>query len=195
MTRQFIKYLAREASSSHARKDSILAIMNHKMQVASGEVDETEGNVLKKVRHTAGRRDRADATKNTRRIELGRILDGTVLCTSSGGRNRKIVIPKDADNMYMLKEEKTLFFPEGISTKEDWKSLTVQCWTIKGTKPDGVTVGDIYEMTPLGGYVCYYISSVNKDTTAEDSDSLPDIMGVPSREKNTSCYLIKKFNN
>ena len=38
-------------------------MLKHTMQVASGEVDETEGNVLKKVRHTAGRRDQANTTK------------------------------------------------------------------------------------------------------------------------------------
>ena len=61
--------------------------------------------------------------------------------------------------------------------------------------PDGVTVGDIFEMTKLGGYVRFYISSVKKETTAEDSNNLPDIMGVPSREKNTSTRKVTSLQN
>ena len=39
MTQQFIKDLTGEALSSRARKDDLFAILKHKMQVASGEVD------------------------------------------------------------------------------------------------------------------------------------------------------------
>ncbi|KAI0221459.1 hypothetical protein LSAT2_027215, partial [Lamellibrachia satsuma] len=61
--------------------------------------------------------------------------------------------------------------------------------------PDGVTVGDIFEMTKLGGYARFYTSSVKKETTAEDSNSLPYILAVPSREKNTSTRNVTSLQN
>ena len=63
------------------------------MQVATGEVDYTEANGLKKVRHTARRRDETNATKNTRRIELGWMSNRKVLRTSSGDGTQKMVVP------------------------------------------------------------------------------------------------------
>ena len=103
---------------------------------------------------------------------------------------------KDADNTYLLEDGKTLFFPDGRSTKG--RLVEFDCLVLdykKGTMPDGVTVGHIFEMTKLGGYVRFYISSVRKEATAEDSVGLPDIMGVPSHEKNTSPQNVTSLQN
>ena len=92
-TGQFMKDL--EASSSRIRNGSLFVTLKHKMQVASGEVEETECNVLKKIRHTAGRRDQSNATNNTRGIELGWMSNGKVLRTSNGSGTREIVVPNE----------------------------------------------------------------------------------------------------
>ena len=143
MTRQFIQDLTREASSSRARNDSLFAILKYKIEVASGDVDETGGNILKKVRHTAGRRNQANATKNTHRIELVWMSDGKVLRPSSGGGTRKVVVPKDADNKNILEEGKPVSSTKGRLEEFDYSVLDYK----KDTMPKGVTVGGIYEMT------------------------------------------------
>ena len=68
--------------------DLYLPILGNRIMTRQFIKDLT-GEAFSKVRHTA----RINATKNTRRIEVGLMSNRKVLRTSSGGGTQKIVVP------------------------------------------------------------------------------------------------------
>ena len=120
---------------------------------------------------------------HTRKNKVGG--DGKVLRTSSGGGTRKINVSKDADNKMILKEGRTLFFAEKKSKKGHWDGFIVTVLDYqRSVMPDGITVGDIYEVTTMGGIVRFYLSTTKKETAGGSSDSLPDMLQQSSRKSN-----------
>lgn len=80
---------------------------------ASEDSGEEEESVTRKLPQLGNK----NASKDTRRIELGWIHNKRQVRTKCGGGTRKVVVPKKAGYEDLLKLGKELFFPAGQSKK------------------------------------------------------------------------------
>jgi hypothetical protein len=100
--------------------------------------------------------------------------------TSSGGGTRKVDVNKNCTNTDILQLGSSLFFPDGISKRGSFKDLDSCVLDFqKVPMPDGVTVGEVYELSKLSGIIRFYLST----TTLEGGNTVPQEIGTvtPSR--------------
>lgn len=134
--------------------------------------------------------------------------NGKVLRTPSGGGTRKLTVDKTCDNKVLCEKGIELFFPDGKSSKGPLVKFTYQVLDYeKVPMPDGLTVGDLYEVTKIG-ILRFYFSTCNREvtekevtetcSTTQQRDSCPESpasgssSGTPSRSQPGSLPIEDK---
>ena len=200
MLRQFCK--PKSTATSTSKKESLFSILKKKMH---GSIQFSEDE-LENDRKSTKRLPKLNATKQSRRIELGWMHDGKVLRTKSGGGTRKLDMPKKAVNSDILEAGKKLFFRDGRSKKGKFDHFDAVILDYQHVPmPDDVTIGDVYDISKMG-IVRFYLSTKTKESFTSgnsslliQNDELPDIIDVSRKvtkkkqvSQETSIQLPKK---
>lgn len=111
--------------------------------------------------------DTPNALKEERLIQIGWIhrtskSQFTQVRTGDGGGTRKVLIDKEAVKSDILEVAKSLFFPNGVSSKGPLENFVYDIWDFARNKmPETVTVGKMYEKTCLS-LIRYYLYTESK---------------------------------
>lgn len=116
-----------------------------------------------------------NASKPERVVEVGWIHEGRVLRKISGGGTRKVTISKSSGKHDLIEEGKRLFFPKGVSKKGDLDQFNTDILDYKETAlPDGITIGEMYELVKMG-VLRFYFATKRKPETSDSDDNIPAI--------------------
>ncbi|XP_057678137.1 uncharacterized protein LOC130907274 [Corythoichthys intestinalis] len=110
----------------------------------------------------------------TRKIEIGWIhTEGQLtkqIRTKQGGGTRKISIQSEEGYSEILKQGKSLFFPDGVSTKGPECNFVFDVWDFKHNPfPKDFSIEQVYELVKLP-ILRFYITTYPKSEPTEDSD-------------------------
>ena len=162
------------------KKTALFDKLRKKMKLSPNESDSE-----KRPTRSMNLRGNKNAQKINRKIELGWMHDGKHIRTNNGGGSRKIELHRESRKADILKEAKTIFFPNGKSKKNILLS-SVKCKVLDFAQTefdDNITIAEMYDTVKMGMlrfHLCTENNSAkrNPPELAEDvhsDDSLPDI--------------------
>lgn len=159
-------------TQSSKRKQGLLEKLREKLKLRkenhTGEEEPETSNKTKKAR----------AKTLTRNIEIGWVhTDGKItkqVRAKQGGGTRKISVNIQAGFEEILKQGKSLFFPDGESSKGHESDFEFDVWDFKQNPfPKDVSIEMIYNTVKLP-LLRFYISTQPKSVLSEESDDDDD---------------------
>ncbi|XP_057688452.1 uncharacterized protein LOC130913681 [Corythoichthys intestinalis] len=122
----------------------------------------------------------------TRKIEIGWIhTEGQLtkqIRAKQGGGTRKISVRSEGGYDEILKQGKSIFFPDGESTKGPERDFVFDIWDFKQNPfPKDFSIEQVYELLKLP-ILRFYITTHPKSALTEDSDRDPGFAEVPDNE-------------
>lgn len=128
-----------------------------------------------------------NASKDTRRIELGWIHNKKQVRTRCGGGTRKVLVKKTDGYEDLIKLGKELFFPEGQSKKGPLANFIFQIYDFQESEmPHDVNIGQLYESVKLG-VLRFYLVTVDREESEASSEDVESPDAPP--ESNDDCYI------
>lgn len=131
-----------------------------------------------------------NATKSSRKIELGWIHEGKQVRKRCGGGTRILDISKDSTKKDLMSHAKELFFPHGESKKGKWEEFTHSIYDFKESElEDSVTVGELYTLSKFG-ILRFYLHTmwhIDKSDTEEDNEKDRHSGCLGEQQKTAQC--------
>jgi hypothetical protein len=123
------------------------------------------------------------ARKTTRKVEMGWVHEGRQVRKKLGGGTRKFDIHRNACKNELLEYAKTLFFPEGVSSKGKLEDFQFDILDFKQTPlPNDITIENCYEIIKMG-IVTFYLHT-QKHTSESTIDNTVQI-GTEATDRET----------
>ncbi|KAI5625384.1 hypothetical protein C0J50_15054 [Silurus asotus] len=178
----------------HKRKDdscskmSLLKKLRKKMCTATTSHEEVTTEERRPTKKASYKRN---ATKSSRKIELGWLHEGKQVRKCCGGETRILDISKDATKNDLMSHAKELFFSHGESKKGKWEEFTHSIYDFKESElEDSITLGELYTLSKFGILHFYLHTTWHKDKSATEVDHEKDRHSGPLGEQQKRAQSI-----
>ncbi|XP_061576483.1 uncharacterized protein LOC133442491 [Cololabis saira] len=170
---------------SMKRKQGLFEKLREKLQLRK------ENQTREEEPETSNKTKKAKAKTSTRNIEIGWVhTDGKItkqIRAKQGGGTRKISVNIQSGYHEILKQGKSLFFPDGESSKGHESDFEFDVWDFKQNPfPKDVSIDMIYDTVKLP-LLRFYVSTQPKSVLSEESDyhnlSNADCVSEPDNEQ------------
>ncbi|XP_046701301.1 uncharacterized protein LOC124382965 isoform X1 [Silurus meridionalis] len=169
-------------------KMSLLEKLRKKMSTATTSHEEETTEERRPTKKASYKRN---ATKSSRKIELGWIHEGKQVRKRCGRGTRILDISKDATKNDLMAHAKELFFPHGESKKGKWEEFTHSIYDFKESElEDSITLGELYTLSKFGILRFYLHTMWHKDKSGTEVDNEKDRHSGPLGEQQKRAQRI-----